>query len=54
MTITDMTIQELASALRKGDLSSYEITSTFLNNIERLEPSVGAYITVTKRRNPVR
>ncbi|NLZ66128.1 MAG: Asp-tRNA(Asn)/Glu-tRNA(Gln) amidotransferase subunit GatA [Clostridiaceae bacterium] len=48
MTITDMTIQELASALRKGDLSSYEITSTFLNNIERLEPSVGAYITVTK------
>ncbi|NMA00588.1 MAG: Asp-tRNA(Asn)/Glu-tRNA(Gln) amidotransferase subunit GatA [Clostridiaceae bacterium] len=48
MTITDMTIQEMAAALRKGDLSSSEITRAFLQNIEQLEPSVGAYITVTE------
>lgn len=48
MMITDMTIHELASALRKGDLSSAEITRAFLENIERLEPAIGAYITITK------
>jgi aspartyl-tRNA(Asn)/glutamyl-tRNA(Gln) amidotransferase subunit A len=48
MTITDMTIKEMATALRKGDLSTSEITRAFLQNIEQLEPTVGSYITVTE------
>ncbi len=41
------TIQEAAKALRARKVSSVELTKRCLNNIERLEPKLNAFITVT-------
>ncbi|HYQ91420.1 MAG TPA: Asp-tRNA(Asn)/Glu-tRNA(Gln) amidotransferase subunit GatA [Candidatus Competibacteraceae bacterium] len=41
------TIAELAAGLRAGDFSSEELTRTLLERIERLDPQLNAFITVT-------
>ncbi len=41
------TIAELAAGLRAGDFSSEELTRTLLDRIERLDPQLNAFITVT-------
>ena len=43
----DKTIAELADGLRRRDFSSRELTQHYLERIERLDPSVNSFITVT-------
>ncbi len=45
--IHDLTVLELAAAIRHRELSPVEITSHYLERIERLNADVGAYYTVT-------
>jgi amidase len=45
--IHDLTVLELAAAVRQRELSPTEITSHYLDRIERLNAEVGAYYTVT-------
>lgn len=42
-----MTIAEAAAALRSGQVSSVELTEACLQQIDRLNPSLNAFITVT-------
>ncbi len=43
----DFTVHSLAAALRRGDLSSRELTQDVLARIEQLEPRLHAFITLT-------
>ncbi|QKG21475.1 amidase [Actinomadura verrucosospora] len=43
----DLGAREAADAVRSGRLSPVELTDHFLDRIERLNPQVGAYVTVT-------
>jgi amidase len=45
--IHDMTVIELAAAIRGGDLSPVEIADHYLDRIDRLGEQVGAFYTVT-------
>ncbi len=45
--IHDLTVTELATAIRTGQTSSAEITEHYLNRIDRLNEQVGAFYTVT-------
>jgi len=45
--IHDLTVTELAVAIRAGQLSPVEITEHYLQRIERLNEQVGAFYTVT-------
>jgi amidase len=45
--IHDLTVTELAAAIRVGRLSPVEITEHYLQRIERLNEQVGAFYTVT-------
>jgi aspartyl-tRNA(Asn)/glutamyl-tRNA(Gln) amidotransferase subunit A len=45
--LTDLSITEAVQALRRGDFSSRELTSAFLARIDRLEPRLHAFITLT-------
>jgi amidase len=45
--IHDLSVLEMSNAIRCGELSPVEITSHYLDRIERLNPQVGAYYTVT-------
>src|SRR5215216_4827374 len=45
--ITDLTLAGAADAIRAGDLSPVELTDALLDRIERLEPRLNAFITVT-------
>ena len=48
MTIREnFTVRALRSALRKGDVSSRELTRDVLERIDRLEPRLHAFITLT-------
>src|SRR5262245_20880007 len=50
MTTTDLsslTLSEAAAAIQAGDLSPVELTDTLLARIERLEPVLNSFITVT-------
>lgn len=47
MTIFDMTIHELHTALKGKQVSSVEATAAMLERIEAVEPQVGSFITVT-------
>ncbi len=47
MDITTMSVRELANALKSGELSSEEITKSYLASIEANDDKVGGYITVT-------
>ena len=44
--LTSMSLTELAEALRRGDTTSREATEACLDRIARVEPKVGAFITV--------
>jgi len=46
--IHDMTVVELAAAIREGRLSPVEITDHYLDRIERHDAEVGAFYTVTQ------
>ncbi len=48
--IHDLTVTELAAAIRGGELSPVEITDHFLERIDRLGDQVGAFYTVTHDR----
>ena len=45
--LTDLTIAELARLIRARAVSPVELTRAYLERIERLEPQVNAYVTVT-------
>jgi amidase len=45
--IHDLTVAELATAIRDGQLSPMEITDHYLDRIDRLNEQVGAFYTVT-------
>ena len=45
--LTDLTIDEAGRRLRAGELSSTELTRAALERIERTEPALHAFITVT-------
>ena len=45
--IHDLTVTELAAAIRTGETSSAEITDHYLERIDRLNAQVGAFYTVT-------
>lgn len=45
--LTDLTAIECIRALQKGEVSSRELTRAFLEQIDRLEASVRAFITLT-------
>jgi aspartyl-tRNA(Asn)/glutamyl-tRNA(Gln) amidotransferase subunit A len=47
MEIATASLAELAAALRARELSSEELTRTYLERIERLDPGLNSYITVT-------
>ncbi|HIJ87629.1 MAG TPA: Asp-tRNA(Asn)/Glu-tRNA(Gln) amidotransferase subunit GatA [Desulfuromonadales bacterium] len=47
MSIFDMTIHELHTALKEKQISSVEATAALLERIEAVEPHVGSFITVT-------
>ena len=46
--LTDLTLVEAASGLRQGEFSSHELVSACLERIERLEPSLQAFLTLTR------
>ena len=49
---TDLEITELAPLLRERKVSPDELTRAYLERIERLDPRLNAYITVTARAGP--
>ncbi|WP_431959820.1 amidase [Actinacidiphila sp. bgisy160] len=46
----ELTMLEQAAAVRTGELSPVELTAHYLDRIERLDPALGAYLTVTPER----
>lgn len=48
MELYEQTIHDLQGQLQARQVSSVEITSSFLNRIESTDPSINAFITVTK------
>jgi len=46
--ITDLSFSELKQSLNDRTLSSVEITSAFLDRIESLNPTLNAFITITR------
>ena len=48
MTDLPLTIKEAAGALRDGRLTSVSLTEGSLDRIKRLNPRLGAFITVTE------
>ncbi|HSV86036.1 MAG TPA: amidase, partial [Levilinea sp.] len=47
MEITMLTVRQCIDGLRQGSFSSVELTKAFLTRIERLEPQIRAFITLT-------
>jgi amidase len=45
--IHDLTVVDLAAAIRRRELSPLEVTDHYLSRIDRLNPDVGAFFTVT-------
>jgi aspartyl-tRNA(Asn)/glutamyl-tRNA(Gln) amidotransferase subunit A len=50
MTLCDESAVTLARRLRAGEISSRELTESVLQRIEEREPSLNAYVTVTRDR----
>jgi aspartyl-tRNA(Asn)/glutamyl-tRNA(Gln) amidotransferase subunit A len=48
--ILEFSIREMVTALHAGEVSSSEITQTYLERIEGLNPALNAYLTVTPER----
>ena len=45
--IHDLTVTELAAAIRQGELSPVQITAHYLDRTERMNADVGAFFTIT-------
>ena len=45
--LTDLTVRQALDALRRGDISSHDLTQACLTRIEQLEPSIHAFLTRT-------
>ena len=45
--IHDLTVTELAAAIRRRDLSPVQITAHYLDRTDRMNADVGAFFTVT-------
>ncbi len=45
--LTSLTITEALTLLRAGEISALELTEAHLARIERLDPQIGAYLTLT-------
>jgi aspartyl-tRNA(Asn)/glutamyl-tRNA(Gln) amidotransferase subunit A len=45
--LTDLTITQALEKLRAKDISSVELTRAYLDQIEKLDPTIKAYLTVT-------
>lgn len=45
--LTNLTVQQALDTMKRGDCSSRELTQSCLDRIERLEPSLHAFITLT-------
>lgn len=50
MELYEQTIHDLQGQLQARQVSSVEITNSFLNRIESTDPSINAFITVTKEQ----
>ena len=50
--IVDMTVTELSEKLRSRKLSAEEAAKAYLGQMEKREPEVGAYLTVTRVSGP--
>jgi aspartyl-tRNA(Asn)/glutamyl-tRNA(Gln) amidotransferase subunit A len=48
--LTNLTVARAARLIHTGELSPVELTDAYLERIERLDPTIGAYITVTPER----
>ena len=46
-SLTELTVTETLAGLRKGEVSCRELTLAYLERIDRLEPSLHAYLTLT-------
>ena len=45
--LTELTIAQAAALFRARQLSPVELTEAYLRRIERLDPAINAFITVT-------
>lgn len=50
MNLYSLTIKEAGEKLKKGEITSVEITESIFSRIEKIEPWIGAFITLTKER----
>ena len=50
MELYEQTIHDLQGQLQARQVSSVEITNSFLNRIESTDPSINAFITVAPTR----
>src|SRR3990172_9541268 len=48
MNLTKITVKKAALALKDKKVSSKELTSLAFEQIEKLEPRIGAFLTLTK------
>ncbi len=48
--LTGLTVQDALKGLRRGDFSSQELTEAYLERMERLEPTLHAFITPTPKQ----
>ena len=48
MELHELSIHEALAALDRGEISSVDLTEAYLDRIERFDPSVQAYLTVTR------
>ena len=46
-SLTDLTITEALAKMRTGEISSVELTQAHIDQIEKYEPQVKAFLTVT-------
>ena len=46
-TLIDLSLTQIVQALRKGEFSSRELTQAYLERIDRFEPDLHAFITLT-------
>ena len=46
--ILEMSINELRSALDKKEFSSVDVTKAYLNQIEKVDSVIGAYLYINK------
>ena len=49
MNLHDLTITEAKDKLKKKEISSFELTSEYIERIKKLQPQLNAYVTVTEK-----